>query len=455
MQRMANVPNNAFLEVKPNGWQSVARNKTPLARIREHITWIAVGKTISALLSVVYLGILTRALGPKQFGSFSLILSSVWIIQMITNCNIWQVVVRYGNKHINVGHIDALARLIGLCTIIDIGCALAGIVIAALVFWFGRSALSMDYRLSLAAFAYAIAFLVSLRNVPRGVLRLNNSFGLIFIGDAVPSLVKFFGAGIALIIGPSLCVFLFIWALSEVAGTALLWWYTINLCHNRFGVCARRDWWKAWRENEGLPSLVLATNISETTYGLMQQLPILLVGAYAGSIAAGLFRLANQLTAALAQLSGFINLAGYTEMANLFAEGGIGRVKSLFYRLSLISLGIALTIMVTVYVFGKLLILLMSGPAFLGAYPFLRLLGLACVVQVVGANCEPMLMAAGRSKALIGLRLAGLAATLSLLFLLLPTIGAIGAAWARVATESVSLAAFGLLSYAMLRSSRA
>lgn len=429
-------------------------NKTPLARIREHISWIASGKGVGGLLSLIYLGILTRTLGPTQFGSFALILSSVLIIQMLPNCNVWQIVVKYGHQHVKAGNHDALGRLIRLCTMIDLGSALASVVITGLVLVFGRTALAMDDGLAWVTFGYAVVFLFSLRNVPRGILRLTNSFSLIFLGDGVPSLIKFAGALLALAIGPSIATFLLIWAISEMVGTIVFWWYAYRIYHRHFGPFRSRDWPRAWRENDGLPSLVMATNISETAYGAAQQLPILLVGSYAGTAGAGLFRLANQLTAALAQISGLINLAGYTEMANIYAEGGIRHVKAVFYRLSLVSAGIASAIVAVVILLGKPIILLMSGPAFAGAYPFLLLLGFAAAAQVLGANCEPMLMSAGRSKTLITLRLASGFALIGLLLSLLPTMGAIGAAWARVITESLTLIALAILSYALIRKSR-
>lgn len=454
IQRMADVPEYPSLEIKPKDRLSFASSKTPLARVREHITWIAIGKGCGGLLSLVYLGILTRALGPKQFGTFSLILSAVLAIKILPSCNVWQIIVKYGHQHIRAADFDALGRLIRLCTLLDLASAFASIAICGLVLIFGRFALALDDSLALTAGVYAVGVLLSLRNVPRGILRLTNSFSLIFVGDGVPSIIKFVGALGALAIGTSITIFLLIWAFSEIAGTIVMWWCAHRVCRLHFGVLSSRHWRQAWAENVGLPSLAMATNIGELAYGVAQQLPILLVGSYAGPTGAGIFRLANQLAAALAQISGFISLAGYTEMANAYATSGIRELKTLFYRLSYISAGIGSTILVAIVVLGNPTILFMSGSAFLGAYPFLLLLGFAAAVQVIGTNCEPMLMAAGRSRTLIALRLASAAGLAGLLFAFLPTMGAIGAAWARVVTECLSLGACGLLSRALLRKSR-
>lgn len=110
-------------------------------RIATHLGWIVGGKGYGAVLSLLYLALLTRALGVEAYGSFALILSSTLIIQALLNFNIWQVLVKYGQEHIQRGENLALARLIGFCTIADLAMAATSVLLAALILYFAAGAI--------------------------------------------------------------------------------------------------------------------------------------------------------------------------------------------------------------------------------------------------------------------------------------------------------------------------
>ena len=184
---------------------------------------------------------------------------------------------------------------------------------------------------------------------------------------------------------------------------------------------------------------MVASNLGEIAYGAGQQLPVLLVGFFAGTAEAGLYRLAHQLTQTLSLIGGQINLASFTEMTDLHAKNGLPQLKPLFVKLILIAASIAVAFLPVIIVLGKPLLTLMSGPEFLGAYPFLLVLGFAAAMQIVSVTSESLLLAAGRSKTLIAIRLIGTAILLAMLFSLLHGFGAIGAAWAKVLAEAISL----------------
>lgn len=432
-----------------------AADKKPFARIMEHLGWIVSGKGYGAVLSLFYLAIVTRSLGPAGYGSFTLILATTLTLQLTLGFNVWQVLIKYGHEHIRSADFEGLARLIRFCTITDIATACLAIIITGLVLWLGQSALGLTDDLAWLTFGYAIAFFFSLRSVPRGILRLKNQFRQTFLAEAAVPTVKFGGALLALVIQPSLGLFVWVWAAGEMVSTVIFWWLALRLCRQEFGRPNGRQWYRAWRENKGLPAMMVATNLGETAHVIGQQLPVLLVGSVVGLAAAGLYRLAHQLTQSLSLLAGFVTLASYTEMANVHAREGVGKLKPLFLKLTLTSFGAALLLAPTMLLLGKPLILLMSGPQFIGAYPVLLVLGLAAGLQILGVSCEPLLMATGRSKTLIAVRVASSAFLIAILFALLHKFGALGAGWARVAAETFGLLLMFAASYNVLRKVRA
>ena len=432
---------------------TVADNK-PFARILRHLSWVLSGKGYGAVLSLFYLAVATRSLGPAAYGSFALILSSTLILQAVLNFNIWQVLVKFGNEHIHSGNHPALIRLIRFCTAVDLTMALIGVAVAGLILWLGRALIGVPDDLAWWAFIYAAIFLLSIRNVPRGVLRLQSRFSQLFIAESVVPTVKAVGAVVALLTQPSLEIFLLVWAISEGLSTLVFWWMSWRACQEAYGRPEAGPWQQAWRENDGLPALMVASNFGNTAYAIAQQLPVLLVGSFVGATEAGIYRLAHQLTQSITVLAGFIGLASYTEMTNLYAREGLRALTGLYLRLTAIALGMFLILGPAIVFLGKPLLLLMSGPEFLGAYPFLLVLGLAACLQIVTVSCEPLLMAAGRARAIILIRFAGAVTLIGTMYLMLPAFGAIGAAWAKVAAEAVILCLFFGASSIILRESR-
>lgn len=426
----------------------------PFARILTHLGWILGGKGYGAVLSLFYLAILTRALGPAAYGSFALILSAALVLQAVLNFNIWQVLVKYGQEHVHSGDGPALARLIRFCTAVDFAMALVAVAAAGLILLFGRNLLGMPDELAWAAFVYAAIFLLSIRNVPRGVLRLHSQFSQTFLAEAVVPTLKALGAVAVLLTNPSVELFLLVWAGSEMVSTWVFWWLSARSVRLAHGRPSARHWLRAWSENDGLPSLLFASNFGSMTYTISQQLPVLLVGSFAGAAEAGIYRLAHQLAQTITIMAGFIGLASYTEMTNVYVKQGLRGVAVLFVRLTLVALGLFLVLALVVVLLGKPLLMLMSGPEFLGAYPFLLVLGFAACLQMATANCEPMLLAAGRARWVIVIRLAGAAALIGAMWAMLPAMGAIGAAWAKVVAEVLSLLMLFGASYLVLRETR-
>lgn len=413
--------------------------KKSFARFLQHMGWIISGKGYGAVLSLIYLAIITHSLGPAGYGAFALIIGTVVALQMLLSFNVWQVLIKYGHEHINARNHDALFRLIRFCTAIDIVTAVLGTIAAGLILWLGRSWLGIGEDLAWIAFAYAVMMLFSLRNVPRGLLRLQHHFRLTAIAEAVVPTVKFAGAVLAWLIAPTLGMFLVVWSLGELLSAAVFWWLAMRQARIAYGYPDGSSWTRAFRENEGLPVMLVASNMGDTAYAIGHQLPILLVGSFAGAAEAGLYRLAHQLAQTISLLGGLINLASFTEMAHTYAKDGLGKTVSLFIKLTLVTVGLAAVIAPVIYFFGQPILRLIAGVEFAGAYPFLLVLGFAECLRIVSVGAEPMLLSVGRPRTLITIRLIGTAVLLAAIYVLMNHMGAIGAAWARLGAEGVTL----------------
>lgn len=187
--------------------KGASRNGT-LARILENAGWLLAGKGVGAVLSLVYLGIATRTLGPSGFGQFVLILGVAQAISSFVSFQTWQAVVRFGMAHFQAGRRDALSRVLAFTLALDYGGALAGCLLALagidfLGDWFG-----WDRVVRTEALLFAFVVLLSTRSTPIGILRLHDRFGVAAAADAVTPVTRMIGALAALLFAPSVKGFL-------------------------------------------------------------------------------------------------------------------------------------------------------------------------------------------------------------------------------------------------------
>lgn len=100
---------------------------------------------------------------------------------------------------------------------------------------------------------------------------------------------------------------------------------------------------------------------------------------------------------------------------------------------------------------GKPIILLMSGEAFLPAYPLLLILAGATIIALATLGFEPLLQATGHAGTAFVVRLFGLALLGLLFWWLVPGGGVTGASWAMLIS---AVATAMLMSFAGWRALR-
>ncbi|HEY1144719.1 MAG TPA: oligosaccharide flippase family protein, partial [Allosphingosinicella sp.] len=156
-----------------------------LGAVIQNAGWMLGGKGIGALLSLVYLALATRSLGPEGFGAFALILGTGQAVMGFVTFQTWQVVVRYGVVHLHEGHRDRLDRLQSFCLALDVVSALAGILIAALVITLLGGHFGWAPELRRDSLIFCGVLLASITSTPIGILRLHDRFAIAATAETV------------------------------------------------------------------------------------------------------------------------------------------------------------------------------------------------------------------------------------------------------------------------------
>ncbi len=409
--------------------------------------WLLAGKGVGAVLSLVYLGLAARTLGAGRFGQFTLILGAAQAATGLVGFQTWQVAVRFGPAHLHAGREDALRRLVGFCTAIDVLAAVVGCAVLLAGYRLLGPLIGWPEELARPALLFCIVALLSVRSTPVGVLRLFNRFGMGAAADAVTPAVRFAGALAVVATGASVRGFLLAWGIAEVA-TAAGYWLCAALVAPRAVAVPRWRWYRdVVAENQGLWRVSWFTNVNYTLETGTRQGVLLLVGVATGAAGAGQYRVASQLSQAVVRVSEMFSRAAFAEMARAAERSAdaFGRLLRQSTRLTVVA---GLVVAVVLALAGRPALGLLGGPEFQGGYPVLMLLGFAAVLEFAGAPFEPALVAKGLAGLAFRVRAAAALCLLAALAVFLPPLGTVGAGLAVLLS---SAAASLLLAVAVFR----
>ena len=407
--------------------------------------WIFGGRTVAALLSVAYLAILTRTLGPAVFGGFALAVAIAQAARSIVGFETWQVVVRYGVAHLGAGAAIRLARLLKAAVLLDAGASLVGVAVTLPLIALIAPRFGWPDDVVGASIGFAFVYMLTMRSTPAGILRLYDRFGVAAVAENILMLARFVGALVVWATSPSLLAYIVAWSVAELASAAVFWAAALKLVRRLPWRAARIDRAALLAENPGLSRFAIVTNAMQIFALAAKQLPVLIVGAFATPSAAGGFRLGGQLGQASAKIAQLASRAIFPELMRTRAfASGPGEFVVLFRRTFQLSLGLGLVLLAILIFAGKPLLILIAGQAFAFAFPVLLILGIAAIVEIVGAGFEPALTAVHRVGAAFRVRIIANLVLVIGLFVLTPRFGAEGAAAAVLAGSLVGFVGMAL-----------
>jgi len=403
--------------------------------------WMLGGKGVSAVLSLVYLAIVTRSLGVEGFGQFTLALGIGQAVSSFVAFHSWQIIVRYGMPHLHAGRAAALARLVRFTTLLDLGSAIVGALLVVVGVLLLGDRFGWTEAFQQESILFSVVLVLSMHWTPIGILRLHDRFATAEMCDALTPIIRFAGAIVVWLAGPSVIRFLGVWALAEMITASAYWVAAMRFGGFRWRLDERLRWRTLTQENAGLASYTATTNLSSSLDLGGRQIAVLLVGLIVTPAAAGGFRLAQQLAQALAKLSQLLARAIFPELVrSRSTKDGAESFDRLFRRtVRLTAIGAAI-VFVALLLIGRPVLGLIAGPEFLYVYPVLLLLGSAAALDFAAVGFEPAVVALGRPGLALKLRFVSTATLLALMVALPHWLGAIGAGLAILAGSIVSFA---------------
>jgi O-antigen/teichoic acid export membrane protein len=387
-----------------------------IKRALQNTGWLMGARGINGVLSLGYLALATRALGVADFGQFILAVTFANALAGISQFQTWQTVVRWGQSK------ETLPDATGFALALDALTIVGGIIVGGLILLFAGDWLPLPGWLRLETFAYTCVALMCIRSTPTGILRLHDKFANAAVADAVTSIVRIVGAGLAFLFARTIEGFLLAWAVAEIVTAATYWRFArktqpLFLRHISLRRIPRREK-KAW-------GFVIGTSLSGMLSISSRQVLVLLIGGLGGPALAGIYRVAAQLGEGLLKLAQALLRATYPELVK-----SPDVAKSIAKRIAVIAVATGFVTVILSLVAGRWVISLIAGPEFITAYTPMILLSAAAAIELAGASLEALMVARGRAVTNFLLRAVPTACALGALVWLVDIHGPAGAGMA-------------------------
>ncbi|WP_338240836.1 lipopolysaccharide biosynthesis protein [Aurantiacibacter hainanensis] len=384
-----------------------------------------------------------RALGPEAYGVLALVLTIGRICERFIRFESWQPIIRFGTQTDIEENPEAMGRLFLLGLLLDIGCALlaAAVMLIGGFFILPYIGLEQSDFYLLAIFAPAIALNIS--GVPTAALRLAGQFKLLAYFQLFSAVLRLIMAGIAWAMDAPLPIFLAIWTLAQIINTVVFGLLAARAFKN-LGIAnpLRAEVKGLLARFPGFMGFAWSTNASSALRTLTHELDTLLVGAFAGPVAAGSYHIAKRFAKVAQQVAAHVQAVIYPDMSRMWARNRQSEVRSIKAKIQLGLGGVGLAATLGVVAVGKPGIEFLFGEGFDLVYPLLvtQLIAVTCIM--IGAPTRSTMLAMNRPGTVLMIAVLATVVFFATAFIAIPEVGAIGANYAHIG--------FGLLTVILL-----
>ncbi|MEO0410887.1 MAG: hypothetical protein AAF221_03475 [Pseudomonadota bacterium] len=417
------------------------QTRSQTKRIFKNFGKLASGKVVAAVLSLAYLAIVARALGPAGMGYLVLAHAYVLIIAQIARFQSWQAIIRFGDPLLARGKLAAFKGLVRFTAKLDLlSCVLAVAIALALL---NPVAQLMDWPdealPAIQVYCWAAPFLFAA--TPTGLLQLGDRFSTLSWQLLVLPGVRFIGAVWLWLVGGDLLDFLAVWIVSAFLHGISLWvlgWRALKA----------QELLPAWRPEPGEKKdpawwpFVIKTNLASTVELSHSHLPLLIVGAVLGGAASGFFQLAINLTNLIAHPANLLNEATFPELSKINTAQGRRAMRAVAMRSLLTGMAAALPIVLLYIAFRDDMAVIVGGAAFAPAGIAIAWMAVAQLARIASVVLESAVLALDGAGFVLISQCVAAASIVAGLVYLLPRFGTAGAPLALLGAMLVTVALY-------------
>lgn len=436
--------------------EAALQHRGIVRRIYGNMGLLLGGKAAAGVISLVYIAIAARVLGPEGYGILVLINYYAMFVGGLIAFPGWHAIVRYGVLALADGDEAKLIRLLRFVGAIEIAIGVLAVCIAALLAPIVGGYLGWNAQTQMLAIPYSLAVLATVRATPGGYLQILRRFDILGAHNIITPIMRLIGTLIVVAFGWGLNGFIIAWLIAALTEGISLWLVGIYFARRHMAdqpllgkVTDIR------KEHPGLLRFTISANADIMLSELVNRITPLVMGWVLGPAAAGLYSIAHRTTVVIAQPAQILGQAAYAELAKLVAVGASGKnIRHALMRCVGISVLAALPILLVLAFFSKQISILIAGPAFAAAASVMIWLALARVLALSGPPTSAALIALGRPGLSVFSNIITSLGLLPLLPLLTAAWGLEGAGMHAVVQSILASGLLGLLLWRCTREQR-
>ena len=407
--------------------------------------WVLIrGRGAAAIMAFGATALMARSLGPAEFGLVVLMHTYVMLIRALLDFGSMDAIVRYGIPAHDASDNHTLGKLIKVCRRIDKQASITAVLLALLIAPLAGPAMGMDAKHVMLLMAYSTVLLTTGIGSATGILRLYKRFDIIGRHLTIAPTLRFFGVIIASLLNAPMQIFVAIWAGAYAAENFYLLWQAkhkyrmqINQTLNTISLKdAKID------DFDGLRHFLWVSYWQSNLDLLPKHITTLLVGYLLGPAEAGLLRLANELSSALAKPAALIRQVVFVDLTRSWHQAS-NAFNVVAYRTALLGGALGLVLVMVSYFFGEYLLSTLLGNEYIEAKNILTLMLLAASLDLTASPLRSALYAMGKALSALHLHIFSTVIYLILFVVLTKHLGLIGAGVA--ASCGASLTLIGML----------
>lgn len=396
------------------------------------------GRGIAGILSVASIGLAAHALPVEQFGLIILLHTYVKVVKGFFNFRTFEAIVRYGVPLQDSGDEPRLKSLLRSSMMIDFGSSLIAALIGVAAVPLASQFLHWDEQLTQWAWFYALILLTTCVNTSSGILRLYDRFDALGVQYTVQPMVRLLLVSLTWLFDGGMFVFLLAWGFAYCAGNIYMFLRGMVELRQHLSTPLFQDFrWQEILERDREFWGFIGVIYWQTNLDLIpKQVSTLLAGNLLGPAAAGLFRLAREISTVLSRPAALLRDVLFPDLTRAWHSDQSG-FKKLQFQTSLIAGCAGLLIVVFAWFAGEYLLALI-GEDYVPAKPLMVLLLLAASFELASAPLRAAAYAAGKASTLLRIHILGIGLYIVFFYLVTGYVGLIGPGLASVMTSMLT-----------------
>lgn len=340
-------------------------------RLIKNALLIFSGDGFASLLGLVSFGLLVRSVSAEELGNYTLILSSVVLVDKLFNFQSWQALIQYGSS-LDIQEKEA-EGLFNYGIILDI-------LSAILAFSFLQSTahivcdffnLGKEYLSTLRV--YGLVILFNVEGMPTAVFRLEDKFSVFAYRSGLIAIMKLVLFVALFYASANLHWFLIGTLLAQISGSLYLIIRSGKIVKIRpWRYLTKSFFLNIHKDNPGLLKFLLYTNFQSSTKLLTSMLDVFLVSKFLGNTQLGYFQVVKQVSRVFTQMSAPLYKAIYPEFTKLVRSERLRELKTSVIRITLIAIFSCTLIYFGFLWKGEVLLRLYAGVGFSESFSILK-----------------------------------------------------------------------------------